>query len=71
MKAKRILFVFPGILLLAVFGWNLQGDTQSEEHAVFLRNQYQVRDVVLKPGNYVVVHRQYGNTQSDPVILTP
>ncbi len=61
MRPNRILFALAGILLLAVFGWNLQGDTQSEEHVIYLRNQYQVRDVMLEPGNYVVVHRHHGN----------
>ena len=67
MRPSRILFVLAGILLLAVFGWNLRGDAQSEEHAVFLRNQYAVKDVVLEPGNYVVVHRQQGSREgSEP-----
>ena len=67
MRPNRILFALVGILLLAVFGWNLRGAAQSEKHEVFLRNHYAVRDVVLEPGNYIVVHRHQANHEgSEP-----
>ena len=67
MRLNRILFVFPGILLLAFFGWNLLADAQQEKHEDYLRNQDKIGDVVLEPGNYMVAHRHQGDQEdSEP-----
>ena len=57
MKRKLIFSGMLGILCLAVFGWSLLAKSQEQKQEVNFDREYSVGGVKLKPGTYILIHR--------------
>jgi len=57
MKRNALWLGVMGVLLLAVAGWNLLADPQEQRQQISLDNGFKVGSVLLKAGDYVVIHQ--------------
>lgn len=55
-----------GMLLLAAWVVRLEANNHELRHAIFLAHVYQVGDVELQPGMYIVVHRKGKDKAGEP-----
>jgi hypothetical protein len=58
MRRKHISVGLAGIFLLAALGLSLAASTHEQQYEIYLAHAYKVGEVELKPGMYVVVHKQ-------------
>ena len=70
MKRSNILFGIAGSLMLVMVGWNLaaisaekQAAPEKQKEVVRLGRDHQLGGVTLKPGTYLVVHKELGDKQ--------
>ena len=64
MKRKVVFGGVSGIMLLGIVGWQLLAEARQERQDLTIGEGYKVGDVVLKPGKYVVIHKDQGNKES-------
>ena len=73
MKRRNILFGTAGALMLVMVGWNLLAISQDKQatskeqgvskEVVRLGRDHQLGGVTLKPGTYLVIHKELGDKQ--------
>ena len=69
MKRSNILFGIAGPLMLVMVGWNLvaaaeqQAAPAKQKEVVRLGRDHQLGGVTLKPGTYLVIHKEMGDKQ--------
>ena len=63
MKRSNIFFGIAGVLVLVMVGWNLLADLPQSKEIVRLGRDHVVGGVTLKPGTYLVVHKDLGDKE--------
>ena len=68
MKRHNILFGTAGALMLVMVGWNLVATAQQaapakQKEVVRIGRDHQLGGVTLKPGTYLVIHKDMGDKQ--------
>ena len=63
MKRSNIFFGIAGVLVLVMAGWNLLADLPQSKEIVRLSRDHVMAGVTLKPGTYLVVHKELGDRQ--------
>lgn len=63
MKRSNILLGIAGVLMLAMVGWNLVADLPQSKEIVRLGRDHLLGGVTLKPGTYLVVHKELGDKE--------
>ena len=63
MKRSNIFFGIAGVLVLVMVGWNLLADLPQSKEVVRLGRDHVVGGVTLKPGTYLVIHKELGDKE--------
>jgi len=58
MKRRVLSFGLSGVLLLGVAAWNVLAGSSEERHEFSFKSNFTFAGIELKPGNYVVIHRE-------------
>ena len=58
MKRRIISFGLLGVSLLSVAAWNVLAGSSEQRHEFSMNSKFTFAGVDLKPGNYVVIHRE-------------
>ena len=58
MKHKILSFGLVGMSLLGVAAWNVAAGSSEQRHDFSMNSKFTFAGVDLKPGNYVVIHRE-------------
>lgn len=63
MKRSNILLGIAGVLVLVMAGWSLLADLPQQKEIVRLGRDHVMGGVTLKPGTYLVVHKELGDKE--------